>query len=745
MSHVAATAEIASPSRPRGGLGSRLAWAGVTGAFVTLAWLVALLARRDFFYFDDTPGGAVGQWYELGQQLAGGTWPLLNLEAWMAGNYSLEQWGLFNPPTLLIALLAPHAGDLELFTSLVKLAFLLVGAWGVQYLARTMGTSAPWAAIAGASAAVAGLTFFLDATAWVTQLMVWAWFGWAMAGLLRWAHDATHLVLGLVAGAFVITVGYVHGTLFLVLWFVALLGHALMDRAWPRLLRVLASGAVLGLVAVAVYLPALLTSSVTVRASGIDNDGFMVLTGNGLLLAATPLASPDLSGWWGRYAHLPLTYVAWFLPLVVLVGAREIGRRVRPWLSVALFGGLLLVMAMGPSQLAMFRFPIRAMPWIALVLIVLAVRALDGLGHERRATGGATAALLLVGFAGWLGYSANPFQGRWLLPMTLMLLAATWVACRVARGRVPAFARRVGLAAVVGLVSVGVTLGQILVVAQRSPGFGRGGFPADAAVLQDALPGGHGDALVVGDPWKLPEAERWAQTSTGNLWYLVDNADVMNLYSPSGFAAFNNDLCMNAYYGATCPELLPRLFEPDPATGAPLADLLSLDTIQVLAVPGQRPLADLTPPAGWRVVHTGDASVTWVRDNLTAGVAEGYWASPGLSLTPVDEDDMGVTLRVDAAGADGGTVVLPRLAWPGYSATGAATVEPLRGYLVTLAVPPGTPAGTEIQVTYRPPGFGLQLGALAGGVLVGVALIAGTWWARRRGLPTRFARAETSA
>lgn len=176
----------------------------------------------------------------------------------------------------------------------------------------------------------------------------------------------------------------------------------------------------------------------------------------------------------GRYAHLPLTYVAWFLPLVVLVGAREIGRRVRPWLSVALFGGLLLVMAMGPSQLAMFRFPIRAMPWIALVLIVLAVRALDGLGHERRATGGATAALLLVGFAGWLGYSANPFQGRWLLPMTLMLLAATWVACRVARGRVPAFARRVGLAAVVGLVSVGVTLGQILVVAQRSPGFGRG-------------------------------------------------------------------------------------------------------------------------------------------------------------------------------------------------------------------------------------------------------------------------------
>lgn len=88
-------------------------------------------------------------------------------------------------------------------------------------------------------------------------------------------------------------------------------------------------------------------------------------------------------------------------------------------------------------------------------------------------------------------------------------------------------------------------------------------------MLQDALPGGHGDALVVGDPWKLPEAERWAQTSTGNLWYLVDNADVMNLYSPSGFAAFNNDLCMNAYYGATCPELLPRLFEPDPATGAP--------------------------------------------------------------------------------------------------------------------------------------------------------------------------------
>lgn len=708
-------------------------WTLMSTALVVAAWAVALVARRDFFYFDDTPGGAVGQWYELGQQLLGGTWPLLNLEAWMAGNYSLEQWGLFNPPTLLVALLATHATDLALFTAGVKLAFLLVGAWGVQYLCRTMGTSTPWAALAGASAAVAGFTFFIDATTWVTQLMVWAWFGWAMAALLRWVHDGTHLVLALVGGFLVITVGYVHGTLFLVAWFLALIVHALVDRSGVRLARTLASGVVLGLVAVAVYLPALLTSSVTVRADEISNDGFMTLTGNALGMIATPLVMPDVFGWWGRYAQIPLTYVAWFLPLVTLVGGAELARRTRPWLSIVVFGVLALTLAVGPSQLAMFRFPVRAMPWIALVLLVLAVRALDGLGPPRRV--GAGAAIFLVGVGGWLGYAANPLHGRWILPLCLSLAAVMWVCARIASGRVPDALRRVPLVVVVGLVTVPIVLTQVWSVGHRDLRFGRTGFPEDAATLQTALPGGEGDAIVVGDPWLLPRGERWEETSSGNLWYLVDNADVMNLYSPSGFAAFNNDLCMAAYYGTTCAGLLGWLFTPDPTTGVPLVDLLSIDTIQVLAMPDQEPFEDLVVPDGWRAVEEGEQAVTWVRDRPTEGVAADHWASEGLAVSVLDDDDMHVHFRVDAVGPDGGMLVLPRLAWPGYTVEGAELADPLRGYLVTVDVPAGTQPGQEIEVVYRPPGLPIQLTSLGLAVLLGSGLVVGTWWGRRRRRP----------
>lgn len=728
-------------SGPRGGIAGVAArpgtWWVVTVLAVVATCAVALVVDRGFFYFDDTPGGAVGQWYELGQQLASGRWPVLNLEAWMAGNYLVEQWGLFNPPILLIALASTQAADLAVFASLVKIIFLVIGALGVQALARTVGVPAPWAAVAGISAALAGFTFFMDATTWVTQLMVWAWSGWAYAGLLRWTLRGRGLVLGLVAGYLVITVGYLHGTLFLVLWFVGLLVHGALDRNVAAILRTLAAGVVLGLVAFAVVLPALLTAGVTVRVTGLANTGFMTATLNGLAVAAVPMASPDATGWWGRYATAPLTYVAWFLPLLVLLPFGTLRAHARKLVALLVLGGFAFLLAVGPSDLAMLRFPLRAMPWITLVVVVAATRVLadltPDLGRPRRLP--VVLALVLMGF--WVAFSGSPYQARWLFPLCLVVLAATWVTARVALGR-PAFGLgRLGLVGVVGLVTIGVAGVQAAVVAQRDPGFGRNGFPASATSVRDVLPEGVGEAVVVGDVWTLAPGSAWADTAAGNLWYLVDHANVMNLYSPSGFKAFNDDLCMDTYYGRTCEDLLARLFARDPSTGVPLADLLSIDTVQVLAQQ-DRPIATvraLVPPAGWSVAERGDVAVTWVRDVPTPGLAEGAWASAGLRVTALDADDTHVTFRVDQVPPEGGRLVLPRLAWPGYTVRGAALADPVRGYLVTLDVPAGTAPGDVVALEYRPPGWLAEVGALVLALVLAVGLVA----APRRRLPPDLA------
>jgi hypothetical protein len=63
--------------------------------------------------------------------------------------------------------------------------------------------------------------------------------------------------------------------------------------------------------------------------------------------------------------------------------------------------------------------------------------------------------------------------------------------------------------------------------------------------------------------------------------------------------------------------------------------------------------------------------------------------------------------------------VLSRLDYPGYSISGAAKVDPARGWLLTVDVSDASP-GDTVVVTFRPPGFALIIAAL---VLAGVLAV----------------------
>lgn len=713
-------------------------------ASLSVLVLIPLIWNRHFFYFDDTAGGAYGQWYELGKYLLDGQWPLLNPRAWMAGNYTVEQFGLLNPVVWLIALASHAVEDAATLATVVKWAFLQIGALGVYALSRHYGARRIMAVSAGLAAATAGFTFYLDATAWVTNLQVWAYFPWVFWGLARYVSQRRSYAWAFVPGYLLVTVAYVQGTLMLILLFIVLLIDRGIAQDLKGLGRVILAGAPLGLLTVAVYLPAILSSDVTVRNDTVGNTGFMALTLNGLAVASNPYSHPDLSGFWGRYSTVPYTYIAWFIPLVFLCRmrrAREILRELRvPFMMLI----VALAFAMGPSDFGPLRFPIRTMPWVAITSLVLIARLLtDGIQLRSFTRRKLVWILVLVAAIYWLSYAANPayLRGQVITGVCMAgVILFLYVSGRrsLNAGTEANWKARLGVITVVGTMVVIPV--QVYKVHQAAESFGQSGFPSAVSSLERPLDGAKGETLVVGDPGALGN-ERWSESSFGNLWYM-SSTDGINLYSPTGFAGFNDSLCMDAYYGITCYGALDKLFEEVPSAGGTrLVDLLSIDTIQVLSGTDGKTLDELGEqypvPDGWVLADNDDSSFTWVREGTIEPAGNPVWASDGVQFTLTSATDDSVTVHIDAVPESGGSIIYSRLAWPGYTVTNASLGEPVEGYLLSVDLDAAS-EGQDVTIVFRPPAFRTEIVAFVVGLASALLLVVAGWAAgsrRRRSTP----------
>ncbi|MCQ1955063.1 YfhO family protein [Arthrobacter sp. zg-Y826] len=699
-----------------------LLWGLVTVAATFIGSLIPLIPNPRFYFYDDTQAGAYGIWVEIGESLRRGEWWLFSDEAWAAGNYAAEgQWGLWNPLIMLIGLMSTVITDAVLFSTILKIALMLVLALGTFLLARSYRATAPWAAVAGVAVTLTGFTTYFDGSSWVTGLMVFALLPWAWWGLRRLITESRNPAPALIFSYLLITVGYVHGTIMLVIVFLALLIEVFVRRTPARAVPLVVSGVILGMVALTVYLPGVLTAGVTARASDIGNSGFLGTDLTGLASAAVGSALPQVSGWWGAFAPVPVLYIAWFLPLVGLVS----GRRIRgSWPALAglvTVGVISLMLTLAPSDLGPLRFPIRLVPYVSLTALVLLAVLLSRF-RVRQLTGGRIAAVSVLYAAGmYLAWSQNPNITR--IHFVLGAVAAVGLICAVVVLYAPhPLVRTWGVrAAAAGIILVSL----VAAVGQKHyfpstplPDFH---FPESPEAYDEPLAEAEGMTFVVGEPDRLGPAI-WADTLASNAWYLSD-IPTHNLYSPIMFAKYSEDLCMTSH-GWTCQNAADSLFTVDEETGELLVDLLSIDTVQILRDPADtsgEALKARMVPEGWNEVERTGDFVTWVRAEPLENNGEAVWATPGTRVSTVSDTSQELVLHVDEVPDGGAEVVTSRLAWPGYDAEGASIADPLRGYLLTVDVPAGS-EGQDIRITFEPPAWPVLV------VLIWSAIGLGALW-----------------
>jgi len=715
---------------------------------VVVGGSLPLLLNPRYYFINDTEAGALGQWWKIGDRLLSGDWSLLNTDVWQSGNYQAEgAWGIFSPFLWLVGLGSHLFSDGAVYATIVKLLCLTIAAGGLYVAARTFNIPPPWAAAIAVSAPLAGFTFYFDAPSWVNGLMAWSFWPWMLAFTRRTVLDGRSPFPSAAASLLLIGIGYPSATLFTAFTFVAVLVEAIVRRIHGGVWRGLGAASVAGLFTLIVHVPGLLTSPVSGRQSrGITNDGFLTADLNDLLIGVVPTGGPFMNTYGGDFPNAPITYFAWFLPAIAFLDLRRFGRVLRsnPSLVILLTGAVLGALA--PAQVGPLRFPIRVLPFVAALVIMVVVLGLARARVQRLSRRHLVRAVLLAVASAVLMLLGNPAAVRRVtvaMVFIVALIALLWYVFR-SRRLVPS-----GLARGSGALASGVViLGCLLVVVPQhmltpSSPLGSWRLPSDLSAYDSQLEEAEDDVLVVGDP----TARAYDDVILGNGWYITGRA-VQNAYSSVYYPGYSSPLCMN-YIGATCGDLYERLFEPlsGSSTGERLVDLISVNTIVAVKRAGARDAASAVPrsaidpvPEGWRVVRDTAFTRMMVRDNAVHGAGGVVWSSDGTVVELMSEDPMATSFRVDAVPNEGGTVALALIAWPGYEVEGGELLDtPVDGLNLGVRVD-ASAEGSIVTVRYWSPGWQVQV--VAGVLLV---LILAVWSVLRWRPMKRYGAAASAA
>lgn len=702
----------------------RLLWPVGVLVVTGLYGCLPLLGSREVYMRGDSAAQFAPTWWQLGQTLRESGWPIvLDPDSFTGGNYAAEAlFGIWNPLNPLIWLVTSGSSDLLVAVTAIKIGIMMALALGTYLLAREYDAP-PWsAAVVATSIPFAGFTLWWDAGSWPAGLIAFAYTPWVWWAFRRTLRGAMNPFLGFLVGVLGVTQGNPYGTLAVAVVGAALVLEGLVARNRAGAVRLLLTGGCVACFLPLVYLPLVRVSELAARSSGplFGNNGKMRPEIGDLLGLSSPTFVPDIQAITG-VTQVPVTYFCWFLlPLLPWLRYGILRERLRELTGLATITLLYLLMTLGPSNLWLFRWPLRLIEYFYLALgIGLAIVLGQGLQRDRwRARLAATAAL--VGAASFQAWAQHPTWVASTLGGCLVLagLTAVLLLCHRFAGATPVL-----LAAVLIAGTGVVLLGQARIY-QENEGARVYHVPTDVAALQERFGNLDGRVMQFADlrpvQQKGPDAKlraAWNSFLPGSM-YDVAGVDAVNSYTGMGFRPFERTLCLH-YEGFTRPCGYRRVWRPIEKGQPPLADLLKLETV----VAGPQQIVGVTPPANWRNVEHGDRTVLVRSDELPWPDSRLSWAEDGVGVEDARSAGVGEKLKVEAP--QGGRVTFAMLAWPGYSATldgEPIEVEYNEAGLLTLDLPRG--AHGDLVVEYDRPGAALASGAAAlGGV--GALLLGG--------------------
>nr|WP_024803959.1 membrane protein [Nocardia sp. BMG51109] len=707
-------------------------WGAITAFGVILGYAAVLLADARHFFTDDTESQYTPLWVMLGRYLREGTFPVLIPEQWMTGNYTMEEAGLFNPPQLLIDLIAPSVDNLAVYATVVKLIFAIIAALGVYRVCLAYGGRVQWAAVAGVAFPLSGWFLFFDQASWMTALTGTAWMVHAWAAAVRYSRGKGGPVPVFVFLYLGISVEYVFPAVESALMLVSVaVGELVYQRKWQPVARLTAVAACAGLAGLMTYLPSMLSAKVSWRGtSQINNDQFLTVPWSESLNASLPSAVPALNSWWGYIQPLPMTYIAWFLiPALAFIDWGRARAAWRELTAVALFAVIFLMWAAGPGTVGPLRWPARVLPMLALGLLVLVCVLLGRFGTTANWRGRGIAAAVLIGLLWVRTFSADPHNVWWhvLSAVAVAALGAAVVWLARTRGATAA-----ALATVAAMLPIAYAQ-----VENIQPNLMSWQLPANRSDAKAAFPEFGGVTLQLGDRGLLQPGDRSLDGAYGSLAFGNYAKDVeqnyVNGYTPNGHYWFGDMLCMR-WDSSVCPDAYRRLFTPEPTTGRTLADLMKLDRI-VLQRAMFPDAGNQPPPEGWTFVDVpGHERYIWVLERVGGPVStvNGRIADAhDVTATSTSESETSSKLRVSSP--EGGRVVFARLGWPGYRVSLNGRQIPFTTVaksFVAVDIPAGTENGA-LEVTWRPPGWKIGSGTAILG-LIGVGALQWAYVRSRR-------------
>ncbi|MFP5370449.1 MAG: hypothetical protein ACLGI3_06840, partial [Actinomycetes bacterium] len=667
-----------------------------------------------FTWFGDNAESFFPLWHTVGSALREGRWLGFDPTAFAGGNVVGEaNYGLFNPVTLANAVLISGFDEMARASLLVTVEFLVLLGLAVRSLALAYGASRAAAFTAGMIVPFSGFTLYYGGGNWICGLMSITWVAWTWWAARRYSTGAGGPLALVAFGGLAVTVGYPYALLGVLVVLAGMTVELLSARRFRRLGGLVLAGLCIGGITLLTYLP--LTAALPVGdrmdSAGISNAGYLAPSLGDLMGLSSPSLLTEINAWGRTTDVVPSVYLSWLvLPLVPWLRWRGSGG----WperLGLLVPTGLFLLMTIGPDQIWMFRWPLRLVEysWVGLCAC-LAVLLSAGLArdHARRR---AAVSAAVVGSGFFLAWSSTPLEVWTHLGWAAVvgaLVATTLVAVRHHGLR--------ALAAMAVLGTMVVTPAQAATAGWDHHPVGPDldlGRVSDLALVREAAQTYRGTVYQMADINVIYDAEttRGGHLTFGNTAAAAGQRTV-NRYTGIAYASFMADMSLN-YRGSVAHDWsVRRLHAAVPGYDTSVVDALGIDTL-VLSTQGHD-VRDHLPRAGWHTVLTDEYRTVLQRRVVESDRPQ---VTPGPGVEVLGSADAGTGARLSVRSADGGRVLLDRLAWPGYSAatadgTGVEVREGPLG-LLEVTVPPGSHV---IDVEYEIPGLrpGLAAALVAG-------------------------------